>query len=656
MKLAVVDLETYWAADHSLSKMSPIAYCMHPDTELISMALKVDNQPTKVVFGEWKIRELLEKTDLSNHMLVAHNMAGFDAMILAWRLGVKPKAWGCTLSMARPIHSITVGGSLAKLVEHYELGVKDNRALVETKGKHLAAFSAAERAAMEIYNRDDTDQCHALFHKLVKHYNTEELWQIDATIRMLIEPKLALKKSLLESALTEERARKETALHKLALQMDPTLREMCKAMSPEEVLQRAYVAGGLDVAIKTVKSELMSAPKLAAFLEAQGVPVPMKPSPTNPDKMVPALAKTDQEFIDLQEHENDLVATAVRTRLEVKSTILETRLEAFIYAGTVTKGKWPVPLHYCGATTTGRWSGWLYNPQNLPRINHDKPKLSDALRKSLYAPKGHKIIVADLSGIELRVNHFLWKVPSSMELFTKDPAKADLYKAFAARQYNKPVGEVTKPERHVGKQAQLSLGFGSGAKTFKEFARTVGGIILSMADAEIIKNAWRETYPEIVAGWKKCQRALDAIAAGDIVPIDPWGMVRTCEEGLLLPSNRIIRYPNLRKEQNTNGDTEWWYADGRNKSRIYGGKVDENIVQSLARDIIATNAYDIYRETKQRPVLSVHDELVYVVPDEMASDMLDTVLRIMRTPPIWWPKLAVWASGDMGQCYGEVEK
>jgi len=88
----------------------------------------------------------------------------------------------------------------------------------------------------------------------------------------------------------------------------------------------------------------------------------------------------------------------------------------------------------------------------------------------LIAPKGYKVVVADLSGIELRVNHFLWKVPSSMEMFAADPENADLYKDFASKLYDVPTGEVTKEQRQVGKVAHLGLGFGAGYKTFQKVA------------------------------------------------------------------------------------------------------------------------------------------------------------------------------------------
>jgi DNA polymerase I-like protein with 3'-5' exonuclease and polymerase domains len=144
-------------------------------------------------------------------------------------------------------------------------------------------------------------------------------------------------------------------------------------------------------------------------------------------------------------------------RLGVKSTLLESRIEAFLDAADAVGGKLPVPIKYYGADTTGRDSGWAYNPQNLPRVS-GKP--SDALRNCLTAGNGKKVVVADLSGIELRVNHFLWKVPSSMALYQADPEKADLYKDFAAALYGIDKSEVSKSQRQVGKVAHLGLGFG----------------------------------------------------------------------------------------------------------------------------------------------------------------------------------------------------
>ena len=639
MKIATVDLETYWAVGHSLTKMSPIAYCMHEDTEIISCAFKFGDDPTVVVFGEQAVIDYCTSVDWSQYWVVGHNLSGFDSMILAWRLGVKPKLWGCTLAMARPIHAKDVGLSLAKLVTHYGLGYKDQTVLHNTKGRRLADFTDEEIAEMRIYNAADVDQCYGLLRKLIPQTRKDEVKLIDMTIRMLIEPQFESDATLLVNTLTEEGIRKKAMLVEAARHMDV----YDFAMDDDE-------AAGAALKV------LSSANKFAAFLQTIGVDVPTKISNTT-GKEIPALAKTDEAFLALQEHDNPLVAVAAASRLDAKSTILQTRIQAFMDASNAhpTK-KVPIPLKYYGADTTGRWSGWGYNPQNLPRINPYNPKPSDALRKSLIAPAGYKVVVADLSGIELRVNHFLWQVPSSMAMYKADPEKADLYKDFASKLYDIPYDEVTKVQRQVGKVAHLGLGFGAGYITFQKVAKLMGGVDITEKESSDIVDRWRGEYGEITSGWRTCHAALPTIMRGaEGNAVDPWGMVVPVAEGLKTPKG-IIRYPDLRTEVNEDDNRkEFVYGHGRNKARIYAGKIDENIVQHLARCVIADNALSVQAATGLNPALMVHDELVYVVPEAAAQTTLDTVQSIMRTPPTWWPELITWSEGDIADTYGDAK-
>jgi DNA polymerase I-like protein with 3'-5' exonuclease and polymerase domains len=635
MKIATLDFETFWSQDHSLTKMLPLSYVMHPETEIISCSIKMDDADTDVYFGEARVRSALEQIDWSDAMALGHNMSAFDAMILAWRFGIRPKMWGCTLAMARPIHAITVGNSLAKLVQHYALGVKDNAALLNTKGKHLKDFTTDELRDMARYNKADTDQCYALFKKLKPHYTAAEMWQIDATIRMLTEPAFNVDTELLRDALVKERNRKTTALLQLAELLDMD------------------IDGDTSKVEDEVRVQLLSAAKFSDILTQRNVPIPMKPSPTNPDKEVPALAKTDQEFLDLQESDDTVVAAAARARLAVKSTLLETRIEAFLEASAATQGRLPVTLNYCGATTTGRWSGWAYNPQNLPRVSG---KLSDALRNCMVAPAGHDVVVADLSGIELRVNMFLWKVPYAMELFKAPPDKADLYRYFAAHDlYNIEESEVSKVQRQVGKVAHLGLGFGAGGATFQKVAKMMGGVDMTLDEAKDVVFKYRDAHVEIARGWRTCHDSLMDIYEGNERAIDPWGLCITCEHGIRLPSGRIIRYPKLHMESDTKGNNEWWYGEGRHRARIYAGKVTENMVQALARDAMADYTLQFFMETGYRPALLVHDEWVGVLRDSKAQDGLDTLQKIMRTPLKWWPELVTWSEGDIAPSYGAAK-
>ena len=646
MKIATVDLETFWSTTHSLTNMSPIKYCMHPDTDIISCAFKFDDGPTEVIFGEQEVIAYAKAVDWSKYWVVGHNLSGFDAMILSWRMGVKPKLWGCTLAMSRPIHAKDAGGSLKALVAHYALGEKDQSALIATKGKRLQDFTPEEIADMRTYNAADVDQCYQLLRRLIPQTRRDEVKLIDMTIRMLVEPQFDADIDLLANTYTEETIRKETVLRDLGSMMcnNPATRAALKILDD-------FDPTDLD----EVKKVLMSAAKFKKLLENLGVDVPMKVSPAT-GKEIPALSKTDEEFLAMQEHDNPMVVAAASARLDAKSTLLQSRINAFIDAADAhPRRKVPIPLKYYGADTTGRWSGWGYNPQNLPRINPYNPKPSDALRKSLRAPEGHRVVVADLSGIELRVNHFLWKVPSSMAMYQADPEKADLYKDFASKLYNVSFDEVSKEQRQVGKVAHLGLGFGAGHVTFQKVAKLMGGVDITLDEAKDVVDKWRNEYSEIADGWRTCHAALTTIMRGATgQAVDPWGMITPCPEGLKTPKG-MIRYPDLRIERTDEGKAEFVYGHGRNKARIYAGKIDENIVQHLARCVIADNALEIQQLTGYNPALTVHDELVYVAPEEEALHLLDTVQQVMRTPPQWWPELVTWSQGDIADTYGDAK-
>lgn len=642
-----LDFETYWDVQHSLTKMSPTEYVMHPLTEIQSCSIKIGDGETNVYWGRDEIIEAFSRIDWSDAMAIGHNMSGFDAMILAWRFNTHPKMYGCTAAMARSKHSKTgtsvdgkylIGVSLKKLAAELKVGRKLDLEATNTKGKRLADFTDEERNAMAAYNIMDTELCAHLFKQLVKGFPKAELHQIDMTTRMLVEPKLELDTNMVKQALEDVREQKVKSL-----------RDLAHTLGIEE-----FAAGALaGVTIEEqVRTQLASSAKFALLLDKLDVEIPYKISKTTGNRTY-ALAKTDDEFKALTEHDNPVVAAAAQARLEVKSTLLETRLEAFLTAANACDGKLPVPLKYCGADTTGRWSGEQYNMQNLPRINPKSPKPSDALRNSLRAPKGHKIVVADLSGIELRVNHYLWKVQSSMQMYSQD-AEADLYRAFAAARYNIDPEAVSKDQRQLAKVAQLGLGFGAGAPTFRKVAKLMGGLDLSEEESQAIVTDWRTEYHDIVAGWRSFQEHIPAIMQGVERSIDPWGMCVTEKHAVRLPSGRRIYYPAIKREVD-NGKSEYWYGEGRSKARIYAGKGVENLVQALARDVIADNALSFRKATGLCPVLMVHDELVYVVPDVDAEDALSTLQGIMRKGVDWWPELVTWSEGDVAHSYGAAK-
>lgn len=629
MRIWYSDLETFWSTEHTLTKMNPAAYCMHRKTELQSMSCAFDDDPMQFIRGEADMRYYIKHQDWSDVLVVGHNMSQFDSMLLAWRLGLRPKMWGCTLAMARAIYRAEVGGSLKALCDYLQLGSKGNLESIGTKGRMMDSFSEEEWRAMEIYNNMDTHLCRLLFKHLLKHTPLRELKVIDMTIRMLITPRIHVDTGLLESAYKEETKRKDDAI--------------------EELRDKLGLPFEADV-----KKALMSNPQFADLLRSLDVEPPTKISPTT-GKETYAFAKDDEGLLALREHENPLVGSAVETRLGIKSSMLETRIQTFLEMASATGGRMPIALNYAGAHTW-RWSGgFKANQQNLPRVPRDKegnivPKISNALRNCLVAPPGHKIVVADLSGIELRVNHFLWQVRSSMDLYYQN-AEADLYKEFAAKFYGIQVKDVTKQQRQFAKMMQLALGFGMGWRKFKVKAKQEG-YVLTDREAEEAVGKWRAIYDSIAYGWELCNNHIQAIHDGEEYAIDPWGFCVTGKNCITTPEG-ILRYPSLHLETTEKGKREWSFGKGRNKSKLYGGLLCENLVQHLARQVLVTQMLEIQ---KRYPIShTVHDEVILVVREEEAEEALDFMLTTMKTPPTWWPEIVLFAEGDMGDRYGECK-
>jgi hypothetical protein len=222
---------------------------------------------------------------------------------------------------------------------------------------------------------------------------------------------------------------------------------------------------------------------------------------------------------------------------------------------------------------------------------------------------------------------------------------------------------VTKAQRQVEKVKNLGLGFGAGAETYMRVAKTMGGLSLDIGEASRHVYEWREDHQEIAGregGWNRCNQAIGWIASGAEHPVDPWGLVYTCREGFVLPSNRIIRYPNLRQLDDGQWPdgrpkTSWFYGDRQYKARIHGPKADENIVQSLGRDSLFDVSLEFFRDTGWRPKLRVHDELAYVVPEREGQELLAHLQQLLRKPPKWWPELITWSEGAIAHSYGAAK-
>jgi len=386
------------------------------------------------------------------------------------------------------------------------------------------------------------------------------------------------------------------------------------------------------------KANLMSNPKFAEMLLALGVTPPTKVSPTT-NKETYAFAKTDEAFRNLLNHPDPKVQAIVSARLGAKSTLEETRAERFIALSQ--KGPMPVPLRYYAART-GRWGGDdSLNLQNLPR--------KSLLRQSICAPEGHMLVDADSSQIEARVLAWIAGQSDLVDAFARND---DVYKLMAGAIYGKDPGDVTEDERFVGKVTILGCGYGMGSERFNAQLKTFK-VEVSEEESKRIILIYRETYPQIPLLWKDGQKALVAMFMDQIgtLPQDKARLRVSGASGIELPNTFHIRYNNLRLMVNPQGKEEFTYDIKNKVTRIYGGKVIENVCQALARIIIGEQMLAIAKRYKV--ALTVHDAITCVVPAHEAEEAKAFVTSCMRERPAWCKDLPLDCKVKLSTRYGE---
>ncbi len=148
--MITLDFETYYDKDYSLTKLTTEEYVRDTRFEVIGVAVKVNDEETQWFSGDFKQTLMwLHQFDWENQFALAHN-AMFDAAILTWHFGIRPKAWLDTLSMARATLGVTTSMSLAVLSNHFGLGQKGGE-VNDAKGIHRDDFSPEQLAQYGAY-------------------------------------------------------------------------------------------------------------------------------------------------------------------------------------------------------------------------------------------------------------------------------------------------------------------------------------------------------------------------------------------------------------------------------------------------------------------------------------------------------------------------
>jgi hypothetical protein len=650
-KIIVLDFETAWSkSEYTLSKMTTEEYVRDPRFKAWGLCYKevgTEEIPVWVRgdrIGRWK-----SSIDWSRTAVLAHN-AQFDVTILSWEYGIQPAFIFDTLSMGRALRGVEVGNSLATLAEAFELPPK-GKAVHSTDGM-LESIPFHIEQELADYCRHDTYLCEQIFLRLIEGYPTKELKLIDMTLKMYTRPLLQLDKEMLAHAIEEERTAREGLLARLGM----------------------------------VEATLASNPQFAEALKALGVEPPTKISKTTGEQTL-ALAKNDALFQALLNHENEDVALLCEARLKVKSTSERTRAQRFL--DIADRGNLPVPLSYYGAAT-GRWTaakGSAINMQNLKR--------GSFLRKAIMAPEDHVIVVGDLSQIEPRVLAWLADYQELINIFRSG---GDPYARFGAEMFNIPgMTKDSHPvERQSAKSALLGAGYQLGWASFA--AQLLTGFLgappkrysreeakqLGVVGADVQKFlSWDENIKKMEEIPHTCtdlELAIHCLAAKAIIDkyrtasapvVAFWELMGqliehslfkgkeythkclTFRKGeIVLPSGMCVRYPDLRPDQDEKGRVQWSYADGKDgkRSKLYAGKVTNNVVQGTARCVMTDG---MLRIGKRYPVCgTVHDEALCIAPESEADEAKEYLLACMTVQPSYMPGIPLAADGGAHRRYG----
>jgi DNA polymerase len=314
--------------------------------------------------------------------------------------------------------------------------------------------------------------------------------------------------------------------------------------------------------------------------------------------------------------------------------------------------------------------------------------VSSCIRSCIVAAPGKKLVVADLANIEGRVQAWLaneeWKLKAFRDF---DAGQGpDLYKLAYSKSFGIKPEAVTGEQRQVGKVQELALAYEGGVGAFATFAGAYNIDLDDLADkvlpeaseeivakadkflewakkdkrpryglsdnafvaCDVLKRVWRDAHPNITGYWAKLKSVVGRALASRGNTFNEIGLrVRASKNWLLigLPSGRTLCYPSPQVAED--GAVSYMGIDQytRKWTRIstHGGKLFENIVQAIARDVMAANM-PLIEAAGYAIILTVHDEIIAETPDEPGYNV-EHMAALLAEPPTWALDMPLAAAG-----------
>lgn len=617
-----LDYETYFDQKYSLrnKEMSTTEYIRHDLFKSQCVGIRTNKQKKAKWYPHDKIEAALAKFDWSETAVLCHHTA-FDGLILSHHYGIVPAYYYCSMSMARAIFSHDIGVGLDELAKHmgFEGKVKAD-ALQATKG--IRDLPKSLMNPLGAYCSDDVDDMWRMFRVMMNDYEfpDDELDLIHITINAYANPILNVDKPRVLKELA--RAKKESK-HVIMGVAGP-----CGYSS----------ADGTDEQIELIKTSLRSRKQFPEIMRNNGEEPPTKISATT-GKETYAFAKTDLGFQALEFHRNKTIRDLYWAKLEANSSITVSRATRMLSHSK--DGALPIMLNYCRAHTM-RWSGGdKLNPQNFPA----RGKNGNELRKSIIAPPGYVIVVADSSQIEARKLGWVSGQEDLLEIFRNN---GDPYADLASEIYGRPITkEHDKEERDVGKVGILSLGFGAGWPRFQLTLATGAmgpKVIISEELAKDSVKIYRRKNWAIKNYWKHCQDMLYSMSNGET---HDDGLLIFYPDKVLMPNGLYLHYPEM-----VCGGRDCTYKRGPGfYSKMYGALFTENIIQCLSRISVGEQILKIAE--RYRIVMMTHDEVSYLALESEADEALAYGIDCFRQAPEWCLDLPFDADGGYDVCYSK---
>lgn len=662
-EIIVLDFESYFDQDYTLSKMSTIEYIEDSRFEFTGLGLLFDQDNAKI-FTDFVEPNAIQTyltnlqashqygTNFKEATIVVQN-AKFDATVLKTKFGINPLYIIDIVDLARH-YDARMSHHLKDLCKMFKLPDKGDT--LQFKGLHWKDMTLLQRCDLQLYcEGGDVLSEWSLFKKLLP---------------MLSNPKMEL----------------ELARHTLKMYLEPQIEfdfEKAKELKQQMNEERDRIIAESGYTKEQLSGDLSFAQIYKDTLESKGETLPLKPGKptknmikiTGVPGMIPACAKDDVPFQKLLAHSDSDIRNLCVARQAVKSWPLHIkRIDNMTRQAKASGGKLRVPLHYYGGHT-GRWSGGeKINPQNLGgrgRAGSGVHPLISSMRSLLRAPENSTFAIADSAQIEARVLAWLAGQQDLVEGFANGE---DIYSVFATELFQsevhkpsdddpEPVKKLLKIRRGFGKDAILGCGYGMGAQKF--YDRCVANQDLrplfdsgeyNFAFIENLIKTYRGTYQSIPEFWREIEKLFkwvikyphDATSYSLPFPTNQYVLNLWNDNGtinLQLPSGRTLIYRHCRLAKDGNWTTIQWHH-----GHLWGGSITENTVQAIARDLLGY--WILLCEEDGYPiVLHAHDEIISAVEKETAKADLNNIAAIMQQAPDWAAGLPLNVDRELSEIY-----